>query len=174
MRIIGGRWRGRRLTPLEGETIRPTSDRVREAWMSAMGGHFDGLRILDLFSGSGALGLECLSRGAAQVTFVEQSPGSLAVLEANLSLVGVESDRVTLVRHDALGWLRDSPDLFVDLALADPPYEGGWAQGVADQFSARPFADELWLEHRSTVRIRSPLLARSRRYGSTTLSTLAS
>ncbi len=174
MRIIGGQWRGRRLTPLVGEAIRPTSDRVREAWMSAMGGHFDGLRILDLFSGSGALGPECLSRGAAEVTFVEQSPGSLAVLEANLSLVGVDSDRVTIVRNEVLGWLENSPELHLDLALADPPYEGGWAQRLADRFAEHPFADELWLEHRSTDRIRSPLLARSRRYGTTTLSTLAS
>jgi 16S rRNA (guanine966-N2)-methyltransferase len=63
MRIIGGQWGGRRLKPLKGKDVRPTTDRVREAWMSAMGGRFDGLTIVDLFSGSGALGLEALSRG---------------------------------------------------------------------------------------------------------------
>ncbi|MBT7126234.1 MAG: 16S rRNA (guanine(966)-N(2))-methyltransferase RsmD, partial [Gemmatimonadales bacterium] len=67
MRIIGGAWRGRRLKALKGKNVRPTTDRVREAWMSAMGGRFDGLSVLDLFSGSGALGLEALSRGAERV-----------------------------------------------------------------------------------------------------------
>ncbi|NJD20716.1 MAG: 16S rRNA (guanine(966)-N(2))-methyltransferase RsmD, partial [Gemmatimonadetes bacterium] len=83
MRIIAGRWKGHRLKPLKGRDVRPTTDRVREAWMSALGGRMDGLRVLDLFAGSGALGLETLSRGAEHVVFVERSRGSLRTLEAN-------------------------------------------------------------------------------------------
>lgn len=172
MRIIGGRWRGRRLTSLQGDGVRPTSDRVREAWMSSMGGRFEGVRVLDLFAGSGALGLECLSRGAAHVVFVERSPASLDILQQNLDLVGAEPGRVEIVREDVMSWLDTEASPDAGLALADPPYTGGWGQRLADRFTADPFAEELWLEHRSGDRIRSPLLARSRRYGGTTLSTL--
>jgi len=180
VRIVGGTWRGRRLVELEGDRIRPTADRVREAWMSAMGGRFDGVRVLDLCAGSGALGLECLSRGAAHVTFVDASPASLEVLRANLDLVGVDASRVTVVRADAIEWLRgafepagerDEPAV-ADLALADPPYDTDLAARLVRQWETRPFAGELWLEHRSSDSVESPLVRRARAYGGTTITTL--
>lgn len=175
VRIVAGAWRGRRLVDIEGIEIRPTTDRVREAWMSAMGGRFDGLQVLDLFSGSGALGLECLSRGAAHVTFVESSPRSLDVLRANLELLNPDPASVTVVHADALAWLETAEiDALPDLALADPPYDGGWHTALARRFEAAPFAAALWVEHRSTDPLDSPLVQRSRSYGGTTLTTLSS
>jgi len=142
--------------------------------MSAMGGRFDGLRVLDLFAGTGALGLECLSRGAAHVTFVESSARSLALLEANLALVEAEASSVKVVHADVLTWLDHAElDPRPDLALADPPYDGGVHAALAERFAAGPFADRLWVEHRSTDPLRSPLVVRERTYGGTTLTTLA-
>lgn len=168
MRIIGGAWRGRRLKPLRGRAIRPTVDRVREAWMSAMGGRMDGQRIVDLFAGSGALGLETLSRGAEHVVFVERARGSLRVLEANVALLGAE-DRTTIVEEDVFHWLRrDGLDSF-DLALADPPYGTGDAVRLVEAFLARSFARELWVEHPWRETIPVGPADRTRRYGDTAL-----
>src|SRR6056297_967323 len=166
VRIVGGTWRGRRLVELDGDRIRPTTDRVREAWMSAMGGRFDGLRVLDLFAGSGALGLECLSRGAAHVSFVDANPASIDVLRANLDLVGVDASRVTVVCADAIAWLGEAPDAsgasgagdepgVPDLALADPPYDTDLATRLVRAWETRPFAAELWVEHRSSDPVES-------------------
>lgn len=171
MRIIGGEWGGRRLTPLSGRGVRPTADRVREAWMSAMGGTFHGLRILDLFAGSGALGLETLSRGAESCVFVEKARGPLNVLEANVALVGA-GERARIVAGDALRWLDRSDADMVDLALADPPYGRGFAADLVRRFRERPFARELWVEHRSDETLPPGPDLRQRRYGDTVLSTL--
>jgi 16S rRNA (guanine966-N2)-methyltransferase len=168
VRIIGGEWRGRRLKPLKGRAIRPTVDRVREAWMSAMGGRMDGQRVVDLFAGSGALGLETLSRGAEHVVFVERARGSLRVLEANVALLCAE-DRTTIVDDDVFHWLRrDGPDPF-DLALADPPYGTGDAARLVEAFLARSFARELWVEHPLRETIPVGPADRTRRYGDTAL-----
>src|SRR5438552_18683937 len=88
MRIIGGRWRGRRIAAPPDLRVRPTGDRVREAWMSIVNGELPGARVLDLFAGSGALGLEALSRGAERVDFVDLSPQSLEALRANAATLG--------------------------------------------------------------------------------------
>lgn len=171
MRIIAGRWRGRRLAPLRGRAVRPTSDRLREAWMSAMGGSFPGLAVLDLFAGSGALGLECLSRGAASCTFVDKAGSSLKVLESNVALLGA-GDAVTIVRADALAWLDRADRPTFDLALADPPYGQGFAAALLERFTAIPFARELWVEHRTDEVLPPAPGLRQRRYGDTTLTTL--
>lgn len=181
MRIIAGEWGGRRLTPLKGRNVRPTTDRVREAWMSAMGGRFPGWTVLDLFAGSGALGIECLSRGAAKVIFVERARSSLAVLRRNLELVGA-GDRARVVPADVFSWLgpgegadpgRDGdpeapeprPSRLPDVALADPPYGEGLAARLVERFLEAPFANALWVEH--AVRDPLPEVAgsRLRRYG---------
>jgi 16S rRNA (guanine966-N2)-methyltransferase len=171
MRIIAGRWRGRRLGPLKGRGVRPTTDRVREAWMSALGGSMEGLRVLDLFSGSGALGLEALSRGADEVVFVENAPSSLKVLNENIRLLGAEAQS-RVVRADALKYARGLQRLAFDVALADPPYGKGYAADLLALFEDRPFAEELWVEHRSGEEIPPFGGLRQRRYGDTTLSTL--
>ena len=170
MRIIAGRFRGHRLKPLKGKDVRPTTDRVREAWMSAMGGRCDDLGILDLFSGSGALGLEALSRGAGHVTFVEKARGALQVIEANIEQLGV-LECCTVIADDVFRFL--SRDLAtVALALADPPYGSGHAQALVDRWQEGPFARELWLEHPSREKLRLPDAATTRRYGDTALTTL--
>lgn len=168
MRIIGGAWRGRRLKPLKGRGIRPTTDRVREAWMSAMGGRMDGLVVLDLFAGSGALGLETLSRGAERVVFVERARGSLAVLEANIALVDARA-RTRVVADDVFRWLRQEEPADFDVAVADPPYGAGDAIRLVEAFLERPFARELWVEHPWRESLPVGPDDRTRRYGDSAL-----
>jgi 16S rRNA (guanine966-N2)-methyltransferase len=139
--------------------------------MSAMGGRFDGLKVVDLFAGSGALGLECLSRGAAHCTFVESAPPSLRVLEANIALVDAAA-QCRIVRSDVARYLdRPGGELF-DLALADPPYGQGWAARLLERFTREPFASEFWVEHASNEDLPEVPGLRTRRYGDTSLSTL--
>lgn len=168
MRIIAGRWKGHGLKPLKGRDVRPTTDRVREAWMSAMGGRLDGLRVLDLFAGSGALGLEALSRGAAHVVFVERSRGSLRTLEANVALLGAYEE-VTVVADEVFHYLRKLDPLAFDVALADPPYGRGDVERLVQVFRATPFARELWVEHPWREAVELTPDDRTRRYGDTAL-----
>ena len=170
MRIIAGRWKGHGLKPLRGKSVRPTTDRVREAWMSALGPRLHGARVLDLFSGSGALGLEALSRGASSVVSVEQARSSLVVLRANIGILGAAED-CTVVADDVFRFLSrlDQP---VDLALADPPYGSGDATRLVELFGETPFAKELWLEHPFREVLPLPENAKTRRYGDTALTTL--
>lgn len=172
MRIIAGEWRGRRITPPPGRAVRPTTDRVRESWMSAMGGRFDGLHVWDLCAGSGALGLECLSRGAASCVFVEKAAPVVRVIEANAAALGAGS-RARIVRSDVIRWLdAQPPPEPVDLVVADPPYATGLATELLERFAAAPFARQLWVEHRSGDIVPDLPGLRQRRYGDTTLSTL--
>lgn len=122
MRIVAGTHRGRRLRAPAGVATRPTADRVREA-IFAIVGPVDGLDVLDLFAGSGALGLEALSRGAATATLVERSPRAAAVARANAEALGLQ-DRVRILRRDwrsALVAERARGSRF-GLCLLDPPY----------------------------------------------------
>ena len=171
MRIIAGRWRGHRLRPLKGKGVRPTTDRVREAWMSAMGGNLPGLSVLDLFAGSGALGLETLSRGASRVVFVEQSRSSLRTLEANIEHLGA-SREVTVVTDDVFKYVGSLAPHAFDVALADPPYSTGDAERLVELYRKKPFANALWLEHPWREELPLPDGTRTRRYGDTALSTL--
>ena len=171
MRIIAGRWKGHGLKALKGRSVRPTTDRVREAWMSAMGGRLDDLTVVDLFAGSGALGLESLSRGARHATLVERARGSLRVLRANVAILGAE-DEVTVVADDVFRYLRTLEEGAFDLALADPPYGTGDAARLVEAFLERPFARELWVEHPSRESLPVPDEARVRRYGDTALTTI--
>src|SRR3954447_20821118 len=101
MRIVAGRWRGRRIDAPADDRTRPTGDRVREAWLSIVNPWLAGARVLDLFSGSGALGLEALSRGAEVVDFVESAPKSIALIRANVELLGA-GDAAVIHRADAM------------------------------------------------------------------------
>ena len=172
MRIIAGEWGGRTIKAPPGRKTRPTTDRIREAWMSALGGWLDGLRVLDLFAGSGALGLEALSRGAARAIFVERSRKALGALEANIDSLGA-GDRSRVVRADVFSVLDRWPRADVDLALADPPYDRRYASRLLDRFHRAPFAGELWVEHRSDESLPDIPGLRHRRYGDTTITILA-
>src|SRR5215210_1077270 len=101
MRIVAGEWGGRRIQAPPGRGTRPTTDRVREAWMSAVAVDIPGARVLDLFAGSGALGLEALSRGAASAVFVETGAPALKALRANLDALGAAA-RASIVKTDAV------------------------------------------------------------------------
>jgi 16S rRNA (guanine966-N2)-methyltransferase len=168
VRIIAGRWGGRPIAAPPGRETRPTADRVREAWMSAIAPELPGARVLDLFAGSGALGLEALSRGAESVTFVERAPQALKVLRANLALLGVE-ERVRVVGTDALRFVETLEPGEFDVALADPPYGRGLAAGIVERFLRRPFAGLLCVEHRRDDALPPAAGARERRYGDTLL-----
>jgi 16S rRNA (guanine966-N2)-methyltransferase len=129
VRVIAGEFGGRRLTAPSGSDTRPTSDRVREALFSILG-PLDGARVLDLFAGSGALGLEALSRGAASAAFVERAPAALRALKANLEALGVDA---RVHARDVRSYLRDARaagDTY-DLLFLDPPYRDAEGLGPA-------------------------------------------
>jgi 16S rRNA (guanine966-N2)-methyltransferase len=168
MRIVAGEWGGRRLVAPPGRGTRPTTDRVREAWMSAVDPYLDGARVLDLFAGSGALGLEALSRGAVHAVFVEQAPSALQSLRANLSALGA-GVRAEVVRGDAVKYVAGLEAGAFDLAFADPPYAQGFARALAEAFAAVPFAGLLCIEHGRSDYLPDLPGARTRRYGDTAL-----
>jgi 16S rRNA (guanine966-N2)-methyltransferase len=127
MRVVAGRFGGRTLVAPRGRSTRPTSDRVREALFSILRS-IDGDRVLDLFAGSGALGIEALSRGASEVSFVDSSSAAVAAVHRNLDALGVEAE---VRRQDALAYLRSaSRDArLYDLVFLDPPYRQARALG---------------------------------------------
>src|SRR5581483_1090209 len=137
MRIIAGQWRGRRINAPSDARVRPTGDRVREAWMSIVNPWLPEAKVLDLFSGSGALGLEALSRGAARVDFVEIAPKSIAAIRANADALGA-GDAAVIHRADALRFIADLPAHAFDVAFADPPYDLGMATAVAERWLDTP------------------------------------
>jgi 16S rRNA (guanine966-N2)-methyltransferase len=127
VRVVGGTFRGRSLRAPAGTTTRPTADRVREAVFDILASRMplQDLHVADLFAGSGALGIEALSRGAASAVFVDDDPSALAVVRANLASLGLGEPEARVVRADAVAWARRADA--VDLALCDPPYAfAGW------------------------------------------------
>ena len=139
MRIIAGHWRGRRLQAPPGESTRPTADRVRETLFSMLAsrlGSFEHLRVADLFAGSGALGLEALSRGAAFACFVENDATAAAAIKVNAAALGA-LDRVQVLGGSALALPRSEP---FRLIFADPPYGAG-----SGTIAVRAVADAGWL-----------------------------
>jgi 16S rRNA (guanine966-N2)-methyltransferase len=126
VRVIAGTARGRRLVAPEGSTTRPTPDRVREATFNALGslGAVVDASVVDLFAGSGAMGIEALSRGAAHATFVDQDRSAVRAIEANLEVCGL-ADRATVVTADVERFLAGARGRRWDLAILDPPYAHG-------------------------------------------------
>ncbi|MHA6719283.1 16S rRNA (guanine(966)-N(2))-methyltransferase RsmD [Sphingomonas sp. RS6] len=134
MRIIAGEWRGRLLVAPKGDTTRPTADRTREALFSMLAsrlGSFEDLAVGDLFAGSGALGLEALSRGAASCLFVEQDRAALDTLKANVAALGAKGADIRPSSVLALGPAR-AP---LDLILMDPPYGSGAGAVALDKLA---------------------------------------
>ena len=169
MRIIAGSKRGARIAAPKGLATRPTGDRVREAAFNLIG-PVDGATVLDLFAGSGAMGLEALSRGAASATFVESDRAACRAIQQNLEKLKLTGARV--VCADALWTVRQDPRTY-DLVLVDPPYEG-WDEvqaGLATQLPRVLAPDGLLVvETSSRVEPQLPLALRtSRRYGSARL-----
>jgi 16S rRNA (guanine966-N2)-methyltransferase len=174
VRIIAGEWKGRRIAAPRGDAVRPTLDRVREAWMSMVHADLPGARVLDLFSGSGALGLEALSRGAEHVDFVENDPRALRVLEENVRLLGAGA-RCTIRRDDALAFVTrlaapaPGEPASCDVAFADPPYRRDFAVRLAELWLKRPFSAIFGVEHETVGGDPLPAGGDTRRYGDSSI-----
>ena len=140
--------------------------------MSTVAPLVEGAEVLDLFAGSGALGIEALSRGASHATFVENTPGVLRVLKANLASLAAEPQRFEVVRGDALRFAGALETGAFTLAFADPPYGSEAASALARIFRERPFALLLGIEHSRGEAIEPGLDLVERRYGDTVLSFL--
>ena len=137
MRITGGEYCGRPVKVPAGDKVRPTQDRVRGALFSMLAEAIPGARVLDLFAGSGAVGLEAISRGAAEAAWVESDRRHVAILKANVQAFGAAG---RVIGDDVLRWLRHAEGEPFDLAFADPPYD--WAQehgfaGIAELLRTR-------------------------------------
>ena len=133
MRIIAGAWRGRKLVAPKGDATRPTADRMRETLFSMLTsrlGSFEGLQVADLFAGSGALGLEALSRGAGTCLFVEQDRGAVEAIRANITALGVR-DQARVETGSATQLRAATAPL--DLILVDPPYHSGAGEVALDR-----------------------------------------
>jgi 16S rRNA (guanine966-N2)-methyltransferase len=147
LRIVGGAWRSRRLRFPAVPELRPTPDRVRETLFNWLGPWIEGRRVLDLFAGSGALGLEALSRGAAEAVFVERVRPAAAALRTNIEVLGTTG--ASVVCTDALRFLACVRNGF-DLVLIDPPYASGLARIALERLLARQLlraGGQVYLEH---------------------------
>ena len=177
MRVIAGTYRGRRLAAPSGSRTRPTSDRVREALFSILGACVDGARVLVLFAGSGALGIEALSRGAASATFVDQDEQAVRVVRQNLEALGL-AERGRAVRADAVRWLGTNAETVkrASLVLLDPPYNDAvleHALVLLDSLVAEGATVVAERSHRQGLPdLRRLQAGRERRYGDTAVSVL--
>jgi 16S rRNA (guanine966-N2)-methyltransferase len=171
VRVIAGSSRGRPLKAPEGDATRPTGDRVRESVFNVLRSlmEFDELNVVDLFAGSGALGIEALSRGAASVVFVDDSAPAVAAIKANVTGTGLDPAQTEVVRADVLGWL-GRPHRF-DLALCDPPYAfDGW-----EELLGLLTADVAVLESARPIQVPEPWeIIRNKRYGGTLVTVVRS
>ena len=156
LRIVGGEWRGRRLRLASGSAIRPTPDRVRETLFNWLQHVIRGARCLDLFAGSGALGIEALSRGAREVTFVEQDARAARDIRSALAEFGGTEPRVQVA--DALAFLRGATSPF-DVVFLDPPFASGLLASACAQLEARAWlADGAFIYLEAASREGAPTL----------------
>jgi 16S rRNA (guanine966-N2)-methyltransferase len=173
MRIVGGTLGGRVLRAPPGHATRPTSEKVREAIFNILP-DVDGSRVLDIFAGSGALGIEALSRGAVHATFVDSGKPALEVLRRNLAELGV-ADRATVVGHDAVAAARRLAEPF-GFVFVDPPYASDLASRAVLALPAAALADDAWIivehdrKHAPPDALGSLLRTDQRRYGDTHVS----
>jgi 16S rRNA (guanine966-N2)-methyltransferase len=149
MRIVGGKWSGHDLTSPADWRVRPTAEHVRSWLLDHLRADLKDARILDLFAGTGALGLEALSRGAARADFVETRPASLHALRANVAALRVR-DVTRNYKRDALPWAEALDEDSYDVAFVDPPYESRMLDRVIDRWRAQPFSRVLAVEHART------------------------
>jgi len=145
VRILAGEWAGVSLAS-PGGRVRPTSEALRGAWMGWIREEIPGARVLDLFAGTGAMGLEALSRGAATVDFVENGPEALHALKANRAKLRV-TRRTRLFKREVFAFLAEMGESAYDLAFADPPYTSRAGERLARLWLERPFAAILSIEH---------------------------
>ena len=175
MRVITGSARGRKLKTPANYDIRPTTDNVKEAVFNIIQFDIEGRRVLDLFAGTGQLGIECLSRGAAEAVFIDQSRDAVGIIKDNLKSCGLQG---AVLQTDALQFLRRGGNF--DLIFVDPPYNKGWVQKVLHKLESVPLLTEsgwLILEHSRHDDLTGQVPAgyeqfRSQQYGETILTFL--
>jgi len=146
VRIVAGKFAGRDLTSPNDSRVRPTAEHVRAALLDMLGDVVRGARVIDLFAGTGALGLEAISRGAASCDFVEFRPASLHALRANIAALRLR-DRTRVFKRDALPFAAQLEPARYDLAFADPPYESRMLDRLIETWQAIRFSPVLAVEH---------------------------
>lgn len=178
MRIIAGSFKGRRLTPVKGEEIRPTQDRIREAVFNILEVYGPFYRVADLFAGSGALGLEAVSRWGGEAVLVDRSPEAVRGLKENIELLGLREKCRVICRDLSRGvtFLAESGKPF-DLIFLDPPYGRGWCEKIVPPLLTLPVLRQggvLVLEHEAKEptpeQVGEWSIADQRRYGRTRVS----
>ncbi len=181
IRIIAGIHRGRRLSTPPGRKVRPTSDRARTALFNILGPWIPGRRVLDLYAGAGGVGFECLSRGAAHVTFVEEDAAAIECLTENTELLG-EDARVTVFARSVRGGLEALVGRAFDLIYADPPYRDAYVSALLQRLSDAGIAHDdsiAVIEHSRRTAVEMDTMCagwrcyRNAAYGKTTLSFFA-
>ncbi len=146
MRIVGGKFADRNLTSPNDFRVRPTGEQVRAALVGMLGDDLEDARVLDLFAGTGALGLEAISRGARYVDFVEFRPSSLHALKANIAALGVQK-KSRIFKKDALPFAAALATEKYDIVFVDPPYNSKMLDRLLDSWRAVPFARIFAAEH---------------------------
>jgi 16S rRNA (guanine966-N2)-methyltransferase len=146
VRIVRGRWAGRDLVSPPDRRVRPTAEHVRDAWLTLLEPLLPGARVLDLFAGTGALGLEALSRGAKTADFVETRPASLHALRANVAALRAR-EKTRIFKQDALPFAAALQPGSYHLAFADPPYRSRQLDRLIESWLRTPFAAVLTVEH---------------------------
>ena len=146
MRIVGGKWSGRHLTSPADRRVRPTAEHVRAELLTRLEPELRDANVLDLFAGTGALGLEALSRGAARADFIETRPASLHALKANVAALRVR-ERTRIFKRDAIPFAAALAADSYDVAFADPPYGSAMVDRVLESWQKTRFARVLVIEH---------------------------
>ena len=167
MRIVGGKFGGRTLTSPNDFRVRPTAEEVRVHMMKLLRNDLEGARVLDLFAGTGALGLEALSRGAKYVDFVEFRPASLHALQANIKALRV-MEKTRVYKKDALPFADILPPDRYDVAFADPPYVSRMLDRLIERWQRAPWSRILVAEHATTHQL--PRAASHARFEETAIS----
>lgn len=176
MRIIGGKYGGRKLVAFKGSHIRPTTDRVKEVIFNKLQWSIEDSRVLDLFSGTGNLAIESLSRGAESVVAVEMSGQSMQVIKKNISMIGI-GDELQTVQMDVLRYLKQPQENPFDIILVDPPFTKKMAHEVLEALSqSEAFGEqsEVFIESTSQEKVEdkygSMVLKKRQSYGDKFLS----
>jgi len=172
MRIIAGSAKGRRLAAPAGYSIRPTADRAKEALFSIIASRLADASVLDLFAGTGSLGLEALSRGAKEAVFIDHGKESLALIAANIRACGFSPQQARPIRHDlSRGLPRDIAGRFFHIIFLDPPYDQGLADATLTLLGQGISAELIVAEERHTCRLAprygNYICQDERRYGDT-------
>lgn len=166
MRIVGGQWAGTDLVSPAGR-VRPTGEELRVRWVELLSRHIDGARVLELYAGTGAVGLEALSRGATSVDFVENNPAALHSLKANVAKVRAK-ERTRIFKRDALRWVHRLEADSYDVVFADPPYGSRQSDRLVEHWLQAPYSGVLTLEHSADHTL--PTGGRSYQFGDSRIS----